>query len=483
MRKIKKINGYLVVRFNDREKRLYEGAIGSFGVIDAELYTGDLDLDRAAMEYDNAETQAEAEELARGLESEADIDDTGERFVLVTEGADSFTEDEINPQLMISGFERMLERRIGSEKHPEVDALMAAHELRGFKAALDRLGLIDGAEAEVLEDHFGEVKQPLPRGPEDLLCYVCDSVCKHRCGDRETQDAICAECALNRLYEEAEGAELNRRQMTLARMNQLRRQTAQPQQVKLQAEIHGSNARWYIQALEDTGFIGTAEADGYREQIQTALEVQPKRDSFLSLPPGLQVHGQKLWDLGMQLMEKCPENDCTIYRNIFAQVRELDSQRGILGGYAALVLEREQNRMIRELEQMYLMSSAVRCFRAEHPGWTEERDAPKETPAAGTWVTRFVSHMGVSFNGEVWTSRALELHAGERVEVRRTENGVAARIPGGEEIGPLHRLAGSKKEPPVGQTAPGSDCPVRGRGQQVDKLCGLIDELEEYGGA
>lgn len=40
MRKIKKINGFLVVKFNDREKREYEGtALGEYGVIDAELYS------------------------------------------------------------------------------------------------------------------------------------------------------------------------------------------------------------------------------------------------------------------------------------------------------------------------------------------------------------------------------------------------------------------------------------------------------------
>lgn len=39
MRKIKKINGFLVVKFNDREKREYEGtALGEYGVIDAEVY-------------------------------------------------------------------------------------------------------------------------------------------------------------------------------------------------------------------------------------------------------------------------------------------------------------------------------------------------------------------------------------------------------------------------------------------------------------
>lgn len=61
MRKMKKINGYLVVKFNARELREYEGtALGEYGVIDAELYTGILDVDRGAMEYDNAGSMEEA---------------------------------------------------------------------------------------------------------------------------------------------------------------------------------------------------------------------------------------------------------------------------------------------------------------------------------------------------------------------------------------------------------------------------------------
>lgn len=73
MRKIKKINGYLVVKFDAREIREWEGtALGEYGVIDAELYTGHLEIDRSAMEYDGAETLEEAVELARGLESEED---------------------------------------------------------------------------------------------------------------------------------------------------------------------------------------------------------------------------------------------------------------------------------------------------------------------------------------------------------------------------------------------------------------------------
>ena len=74
MRKMRKINGYLVVRFNDRERRDYE-TLGAYGVIDAELYTGHLDVDRGALEYDDAETMEQAIEQARGLESELDVEE------------------------------------------------------------------------------------------------------------------------------------------------------------------------------------------------------------------------------------------------------------------------------------------------------------------------------------------------------------------------------------------------------------------------
>lgn len=66
MRKIKKINGYLVVKFDAREIREWEGtALGEYGVIDAELYTGHLEIDRSAMEYDGAETLEEAVRATR----------------------------------------------------------------------------------------------------------------------------------------------------------------------------------------------------------------------------------------------------------------------------------------------------------------------------------------------------------------------------------------------------------------------------------
>lgn len=113
MRKIKKINGYLVVKFNAREIREWEGtALGEYGVIDAELYTGHLEIDRSAMEYDGAETLEEAVELARGLESEEDIIDEPPTFTVTKETDSSFTEDEVEPQLMLSGWEAQLKAQV-----------------------------------------------------------------------------------------------------------------------------------------------------------------------------------------------------------------------------------------------------------------------------------------------------------------------------------------------------------------------------------
>ena len=60
MRKMKKINGFLVVRFNDREKR-NNPTLGSFGVIDAEQYTGDLDFDLDAFEQKLERTLSQVE--------------------------------------------------------------------------------------------------------------------------------------------------------------------------------------------------------------------------------------------------------------------------------------------------------------------------------------------------------------------------------------------------------------------------------------
>lgn len=118
MRKIKKINGFLVVKFNDREKREYEGtALGEYGVIDAEVYTGNLDIDRGAMEYDDADTLEEAVELARGLESEEDITDEPPTYTAAVETNESYTEEAVEPAALIEGWTRRLATQVKSKHY------------------------------------------------------------------------------------------------------------------------------------------------------------------------------------------------------------------------------------------------------------------------------------------------------------------------------------------------------------------------------
>ena len=45
MRKIKKINGHLIVKFNDREKRLNKEDQGEYGIIETRHYTGCFNID------------------------------------------------------------------------------------------------------------------------------------------------------------------------------------------------------------------------------------------------------------------------------------------------------------------------------------------------------------------------------------------------------------------------------------------------------
>lgn len=162
MRKMKKINGFLVVRFNDREKAGYP-TLGNFGVIDAELYTGSIDIDRDAFEYDDADTIEAAVEQARGLFAETDYSDEPPVYTVIVETAEEIREEEVEPQLLINGWERQLETQIKSPRYKDVDPRTAAHELYGYKAALCDLGLLDREDRAVDPDHFtpGTVEQSL----------------------------------------------------------------------------------------------------------------------------------------------------------------------------------------------------------------------------------------------------------------------------------------------------------------------------------
>ena len=230
MRKIKKINGFLVVKFNDREKREYEGtALGEYGVIDAEVYTGNLDIDRGAMEYDDADTLEVAVELARGLESEEDITDEPPTYTAAVETNESYTEEAVEPAALIEGWTRRLATQVKSKHYPDTDPRTAAHELYGFKMALRQIG-------------FQHETERIPA---------------HR--------------------------------------------------------------------LEELHQLGTA------------------------------------------LLGECPENDCTIYRNVFRMAVDVDGQMGKLTGHARETMQREYERLLRELNRLYTMNHAVKKYReAQH---------------------------------------------------------------------------------------------------------------------
>ena len=299
MRKIKKINGFLVVKFNDREKREYEGtALGEYGVIDAEVYTGNLDIDRGAMEYDDADALEVAVELARGLESEEDITDEPPTYTAAVETNESYTEEAVEPAALIEGWTRRLATQVKSKHYPDTDPRTAAHELYGFKMALHQIGFLPESEVITDPDTFGagRLDGPMPRNPEELLAFVCDERCKNRAGHtQEELDAICAKCPLGQLYEDAEAQDLR-----------------------------------------------------IRERI-----------------PAHRL--EELHQLGTALLGECPENDCTIYRNVFRMAVDVDGQMGKLTGHARETMQREYDRLLRELNHLYTMNHAVKKYReAQH---------------------------------------------------------------------------------------------------------------------
>lgn len=188
MRKMKKINGYLVVRFNDREKRGYP-TLGSFGVIDAELYTGHIDVDIGAFEYIDADAIEVAVEQARGLNAEEDYSDEPPVYTVTAETAEEVREEEVEPGLLLRNWEEQLKTQIKSSHYPDIDFRTAVHELNGYKAALRDLGLTDEDDEGVAPDYFdpGEgvalplviPEKPLAHPPEKDTFENLESPLKH----------------------------------------------------------------------------------------------------------------------------------------------------------------------------------------------------------------------------------------------------------------------------------------------------------------
>lgn len=310
MRKLKKINGYLVVRFNDREKREYEGTgLGSFGVIDAELYTGILDIDRGVMEYDDIETLEIALEQARSLESELDMVEPEVKITVIIEGETEVSEEDVEPESLFKGQRATLEAQLKHGPHLDLNPLTAAHELHGYARALEDLGMIDGHDERFLVewDTFGATAPP-PDQQEEAMAYICDEVCKYREGrTQEELDAICAKCKVDR------------------------RAGAPP----------------------------TLTPPGGVEEV--------KRDTFIHARPDIQRDRmtRKAYALGLALAKECPENDCKVYLNIFNMARELDAALGMMEGNTAPALALRSALMDRlgELWEMYSKNYAVQQYK------------------------------------------------------------------------------------------------------------------------
>ena len=375
MRKIKKINGFLVVKFNDREKREYEGtALGEYGVIDAEVYTGNLDIDRGAMEYDDADTLEVAVELARGLESEEDITDEPPTYTAAVETNESYTEESVEPTALIEGWTRRLATQVKSKHYPDTDPRTAAHELYGFKMALHQIGFLSESEVITDPDTFGagRLDGPMPRNPEELLAFVCDERCKNRAGHtQEELDAICAKCPLGQLYEDAEAQDLRIRERSERALRE-HIEGVRHAEDTLTALLGGHEALAYLAALRDGQILQENECEHYAAQIaeagaawETVLEGVSFEDlsrlrhllrevdeytkgggelfnGFQHETERIPAHRlEELHQLGTALLGECPENDCTIYRNVFRMAVDVDGQMGKLTGHARETMQRE----------------------------------------------------------------------------------------------------------------------------------------------
>lgn len=372
MRKMKKINGYLVVKFNARELREYEGmALGEYGVIDAELYTGILDIDRGAMEYDNAGSMEEAVELARGLESELDTEEPEVKVTIVKETDETTEEEEVDAQQMIAGWETVLRGQVENPHYKDVDERTAAHELYGYKVALRDLGVLDREDCYVLPDTFGDAPGPLPKKPEELLSYVCDELCRHRRPEmtQEELDAVCEKCSLERLANEADGRDLRARGKAFGALYGLIGRI-QDRESSAEADRVGAEARAYLRALATVQVITGRERESFAAAIEEAVKARPApedRTTFEHLHPELKRHRKtaQIYALGLALAEKCPPNDCRVYLNIFNAARELDAALDNLDadGAPALALRKALRERVGELAEMMEDNYAVEQYR------------------------------------------------------------------------------------------------------------------------
>ena len=351
MRKMKKINGYLVVRFNDREKREYEGTgLGNYGVIDAELYTGVLDVDRGVMEYDSAETLAEAVEQARGLESELDIVEPEATVTVIVEREAEVSEETVEPAELFRMEQTRLEGRILDKEYPEVIPASAAQQLEGYAQALADLGMIDRADERfvVSPDHFVNylLDEPFVSKKQALTKKELKS-------DKPPSFHDIRDALISYANSARDANFWTDTEQIIYEMNGFVRAL---EFLKILPEKNGDYWRVVERDILDASLIRLAG------QVESKL---PSRNRFVHLTPE-RWKGRTaadLYRLGKQLNENCPENDCAIYRNIFRMAKELDESLDSLGGYTAEVVQRELCSHVREMRRMYFENYAVKKYR------------------------------------------------------------------------------------------------------------------------
>ena len=358
MRKMKKINGYLVVRFNDREKREYEcTGLGSYGVIDAELYTGVLDVDRCVMEYDGAETLEEAVEQARGLESELDIVEPEATVTVIVEREAEVSEETVNPAELFQMEQARLEGRILDKEYPEV--ISAAHRLEGYAQALTDLGMIEPADERfaVSPDHFVNYLLDEPFVSKKQVLTKKELKSDTPPSFHDIRDALISYANSARdanFWTDTE--------QIIYEMNGFVRAL---EFLKILPEKNGDYWRVVERDILDASLIRLAgQVESKLASRNRFVHLAPERCfKHLSKKPG-DLLESRIFFVGSALEEKCPDNDCIIFRNIFRAAKELDNALDELTGQEAKADKQTLDKNFADLIQMHYENRAVREYEA-----------------------------------------------------------------------------------------------------------------------
>lgn len=80
---------------------------------------------------------------------------------------------------------------------------------------------------------------------------------------------------------------------------------------------------------------------------------------------------RRIFDLGRALSAECPDNDCTIYLNLYQTACEISHVLNVshyyqLSNVSRRVLRYEYDRLCFEMETMFMCNSAVRSFKRSH---------------------------------------------------------------------------------------------------------------------